>query len=89
MQRLSSAVNQTGFLTPSTKEGSPSAQDPHSSPAGNTTMNPVTLRYGLLHLDFPKISPPSHIRGLIPRSEIKAIFFPSDGGVMIYRIVQA
>lgn len=42
MQRPLSEVNQAGFLTPSTKEGSPSAQNPHFSPAGNTTMNPIT-----------------------------------------------
>lgn len=54
MQRLSSALNQTGLLTPSTKEESPSAQDPHFSPAGNMTMNPVTTEIWLVASRLPQ-----------------------------------
>lgn len=54
MQRLSSAVNQTGLLTPSTKEESPSAQGPHFCPVGNTTMNPVTTEIWLVASQLPR-----------------------------------
>lgn len=63
MQCPFSEVNLAGFLTPSTKEGSPSAQDPHFSPAGNTTMNPVTTEIWLVASRHPQdICSPSYPR---------------------------
>lgn len=63
MRRPFSEVNQTGFLTQSTKEGSPSAQDPHFSPAGNTTMNPVATEIWLVASRLPQdIRSPSYPR---------------------------